>query len=176
MRCNNLTRVHSQKVPELRFEIVTVLPKNSHLQNSLFKSWVNTHVEKCSIYKHKFQWHVANTCVDTNQVQEEKMSSTSEVPCAHAQCNAHPPPPRFRHSGLQPPAEFACLLTWCKGNLYRKCSPVFHFYCSTLCLLDLPCGGVYLASGPFHCCIVFQQLITHSEPILLLVNFYVVWD
>lgn len=85
VRCNNLTTVHSQKVPELRFEIVTVLPKHNHLRNSLFKSWVNTHVEKSSLYKHEVQWHVANTCVDTNQLQEEKMSSTPEVPCAPSQ-------------------------------------------------------------------------------------------
>lgn len=126
MRCNNLTTVHSQKVPELRLEIVTVLPKHGHLRNSLFKSWVNTHVEKRSISKQKVQWHVANTCVGTNQVQEEKMSSTLEVP------RAHPPPRRFRHSGLQPPAEFACLRTLSEWSLYRKCPLVFHFYPSTL--------------------------------------------
>lgn len=86
MRCNNLATVHSQKVPELRFEIVTVLPKHGHLRNSLFKSWVNTHVEKCSISKQKVQWHAANTCVSTNQVQEEDVqhsrSPTRSLPVA----------------------------------------------------------------------------------------------
>ena len=76
---------HGQKVPEHRFEPVSVLPMNCHLKNSFFKSWINTHAEKYSIYEHKFQWLITNICVGTNQIKEEKMSSTPEIPCAPSQ-------------------------------------------------------------------------------------------